>query len=94
MLHLFHCLPKGVAFRGPPGPPGPPGPEGPPGPIRGVVSYTERANREILKAELQDYVKSEFKETLNYYRAAISDTVKSYQRFGDNIWAYYSDNMH
>ncbi|KAM7418398.1 hypothetical protein PAMA_015835 [Pampus argenteus] len=50
---------QSVAFRGPPGPPGPPGPEGPPGPISGLVSYTDHANKEMLKAERQDYVTSD-----------------------------------
>lgn len=66
-LRLFHFLLKGVAFRGPPGPPGPPGPEGPPGPIRGLLSYTDHANRDLFNAEQQDYVKSELKDRLHYY---------------------------
>lgn len=59
--HLFHCLPKGVSFRGPPGPPGPPGPEGPPGKIHGLVSYAENGNRETFKADQQEYSNSELK---------------------------------
>ena len=62
--HLFHCFPKAVAFRGPPGPPGPQGPEGPPGRINGLVSYADHANRQALRAELQEYIKSEFKRIL------------------------------
>lgn len=59
--HLFHCPTKGVSFRGPSGPPGPPGPEGPPGQIQGLVSYAEHGHREMLKAEQQEYIKSEFR---------------------------------
>lgn len=55
-----HCPVQGVSFRGPPGPPGPPGPEGPPGQIHELVSYAEHGNRERLKAEQQEFVKSEF----------------------------------
>ncbi|XP_034044594.1 collagen alpha-1(XVII) chain-like [Thalassophryne amazonica] len=49
---------QSVALRGPPGPPGPPLSQGPPGVIRGLVSYAEHDNREALKAELQEYIKT------------------------------------
>lgn len=68
MCLTFGCLPAGVTLRGPPGPPGPsgpPGPEGPPGPISGLVSFADHTKRDALKAELQQYFKSEFKAITN-----------------------------
>ena len=54
--------------QGTPGPAGPPGPPGfvnfygaPPDQINQLVSYAEHANSETLKAEPQQYFKSEFK---------------------------------
>ncbi len=74
--HLFHCLPIGVSLQGPPGPPGPPGPEGPPGQIHGLVSYAEHADRGTLKAERQEYIRSEFKGILHQRKI-----VQSYKTF-------------
>ena len=73
MWNLRMCVPTptGVSLKGLPGPPGPPGPEGPPGPIGRLVSFTDNANRDVLKAERQDYVRSEFKGTLNQFKGDI-----------------------
>lgn len=59
-LSLYFYVDAG--FRGPPGPPGPPGPQGPPGITGSLVSYAENANQEPIRAELQEYVKSEYAE--------------------------------
>ncbi len=47
-------------FRGPPGLPGPPGPQGPSGDARDLVSYLGSSAREQIRAELQDYLNSEY----------------------------------
>lgn len=51
-----------VGFKGPPGPPGPPGPQGSPGITGSLVSYAENAHQEPIRAELQEYLKSEYAE--------------------------------
>lgn len=58
-FHHFTLI-SDADFRGPPGPPGPPGPQGPPGMTGGLVSYAENAQQEPIRAELQEYLKSEY----------------------------------
>lgn len=47
-------------LQGAPGPPGPPGPQGPAGNSRALVSYDRASQRAEIRAELQDYLSSEF----------------------------------